>query len=138
MMFPRPPPRVFVDDEDDRDRRGCRLGREHRGRGDGGDHGGPSANKFGRQRRQSIHLILGPAVFERHILALDITGVFQALAKCAQRVLVAPGDLASSSPITGIAGCCALAASGHAAAVPPSSVMNSRRFIVSAESCLGG
>jgi hypothetical protein len=33
MMFPRPPPRVFVDDEDDRDRRGCRLGREHRGRG---------------------------------------------------------------------------------------------------------
>jgi len=32
-------------------------------------------------------------------------------------------------PITGIAGCSARAASGHAAAVPPSSVMNSRRFI---------
>src|SRR5262249_9307884 len=32
-------------------------------------------------------------------------------------------------PITGIAGrCCALAASGHAAAVLPSRVMNSRRF----------
>jgi hypothetical protein len=31
-------------------------------------------------------------------------------------------------PITGIAGCCALAASGHAAALP-SSVMNSRRVI---------
>jgi hypothetical protein len=31
-------------------------------------------------------------------------------------------------PITGIAGCCACAASGHAAAAP-SSVMNSRRFI---------
>jgi hypothetical protein len=31
------------------------------------------------------------------------------------------------NPITGIAGCCALAASGHAAA-PPSSVMNARRF----------
>ena len=29
-------------------------------------------------------------------------------------------------PITGIAVCCALAASGHAAAAPPSSVMNSR------------
>src|SRR5262245_47328501 len=31
-------------------------------------------------------------------------------------------------PITGIAGCCARAASGHAAAAPPSSVRNSRRF----------
>jgi hypothetical protein len=33
------------------------------------------------------------------------------------------------NPITGIAPCCARAASGHAAATPPSSVMNSRRFI---------
>src|SRR5262249_49316705 len=33
------------------------------------------------------------------------------------------------NPITGIAACCALAASGHATA-PPSSVMNSRRLIV--------
>jgi hypothetical protein len=31
------------------------------------------------------------------------------------------------NPTTGIAGCCARAASGHAAAAPPSSVMNSRR-----------
>ena len=39
------------------------------------------------------------------------------------------GDVALRNPITGIAGCCARAASGHAAAAPPSSVMNSRRFI---------
>jgi hypothetical protein len=32
------------------------------------------------------------------------------------------------NPITGIAGCCARAASGHDATAPPSSVMNSRRF----------
>ncbi len=32
-------------------------------------------------------------------------------------------------PITGTAGCCARAACGHAAAAPPSSVMNSRRLI---------
>ena len=32
------------------------------------------------------------------------------------------------TPITGIAACCARALSGHAAAPPPSSVMNSRRF----------
>jgi hypothetical protein len=33
------------------------------------------------------------------------------------------------NPITGIAGCCARAASGHATAAAPSSVMNSRRCI---------
>jgi hypothetical protein len=31
--------------------------------------------------------------------------------------------------MTGIAGCCALAASGHTAAAPPSSVMNARLCI---------
>jgi hypothetical protein len=33
------------------------------------------------------------------------------------------------NPTTGIAGCCARAASGHATAAPPSSVMNSRRLM---------
>jgi hypothetical protein len=37
------------------------------------------------------------------------------------------GDKVDMKPITGIAGCCARAANGHAAA-PPSSVMKSRRF----------
>ena len=50
------------------------------------DHGDLSANQIGCQRRQSIELILGPAVFDRHVLALDIAGVLQALAKCAQTV----------------------------------------------------
>ena len=40
-------------------------------------------------------------------------------------------------PITGIADCCARAASGHAAA-PPSSVMNSRRFIRAAHRFAAG
>src|SRR6516164_4258893 len=39
------------------------------------------------------------------------------------------GDLLSRNPITGIAGGCARAASGHAAAAP-SSDMNERRFII--------
>jgi len=38
---------------------------------------------------------------------------------------------ASMKPITGIAGCCARAASGHATAAPPASVMNSRRRMCS-------
>ena len=81
------PDRVFGDDEDDGDRRGCRLGRQRRSEVAGrGDHGDLPANQFGRQRRQPIDLILGPAVFDRHVLALDIAGVLQALAKCAQTV----------------------------------------------------
>ena len=50
------------------------------------DHGDPSANQIGRQRRQPIDLILGPAVFDRDVLALDIAGFLQALAKCAQTI----------------------------------------------------
>jgi hypothetical protein len=38
-----------------------------------------------------------------------------------------PIDRDQCGAMTGIAGCCARAASGHAAAAPPSSVMKSRR-----------
>src|SRR5262249_31969817 len=40
------------------------------------------------------------------------------------------GDARFKYPITGIAGCCARAASGHAAAAPPSTASNSRRPMV--------
>ena len=33
-----------------------------------------------------------------------------------------------ADPITGITGCCSRATTGHAAAAPPTSVMNSRRL----------
>src|SRR5213079_3672795 len=42
-----------------------------------------------------------------------------------------PADALLRNPITGVAGCCARAASGHAATAPPSSVMNSRRLLSS-------
>src|SRR5262245_41042742 len=41
---------------------------------------------------------------------------------------VPPGAPECKNPITGIAGCCARAASGNAAAAPPMSVMSLRRF----------
>src|SRR5215469_13381709 len=41
---------------------------------------------------------------------------------------MASWDLASRNPTTGIAGCCARAAIGHAAVAPPSSVMKWRRL----------
>ena len=50
------------------------------------DHGDAAANQFGRQRRQPIDLIVGPAVFDRHVLALDIAASLEALAKYAQTV----------------------------------------------------
>jgi hypothetical protein len=37
------------------------------------------------------------------------------------------GDLVSRNPITGVAGCCARATSGHVAAAPPSVAKNFRR-----------
>jgi hypothetical protein len=47
--------------------------------------------------------------------------------KAAKAPANASGLLTWRNPITGIFGCCALAASGHAAAAPPRRVMKSRR-----------
>src|SRR5262245_64208564 len=41
---------------------------------------------LGRQHRQSIHLIFGPAVYDCHVIAFDIAVLLQALAKSAQPV----------------------------------------------------
>src|SRR5437016_8923092 len=41
----------------------------------------------------------------------------------------------TSTPMVGTFGCCARAASGHAAAAPPSSVMNSRRLMWTGYAC---
>ena len=69
--------------------------------------------------------VLCPAVFDCDVLAFDVSGFAQALAECAPVRTV--GDALPRNPITGIAGCCARAASGHAAAAPPSVKTNSRR-----------
>ena len=58
------------------------------------------------------HVTLRPAIFDRHVLALDIAGLLQT------RGMRAGGPRSFGrwllrKPITGIAGCCARAASGH-------------------------
>jgi hypothetical protein len=57
-----------------------------------GCSGSPAAVSRRRQSRrtsrQSVDLIVGPSVFDRHVLALDIAGLLQALAKCAEMVHV--------------------------------------------------
>src|SRR5262249_5632660 len=73
--------------EDDRDRRRCRLGCECRSGTSGrNDYRYLPANQFGRQLRQPLELTLSPAIFDRHVLALDIAGVLDALAECAHTV----------------------------------------------------
>src|SRR6516164_11103033 len=78
---------VRGDAEDDRDRRRCRLGCECRSGTSGrNDYRYLPANQFGRQLRQPVVLLICPAIFDRHVLALDIAGVLEALAECAHTV----------------------------------------------------
>src|SRR5262245_9063445 len=80
--------RVFSENEDDGDCRGCRLGRAYGRDSPGCDHSDPSLHQVRRQRRQPIDLIVGPAVFDGHVLALGEARVFQALAECTQAISV--------------------------------------------------
>src|SRR5260370_25718749 len=81
------PDRVFGDDEEDRDRRSCCLCSKY----DGGtsarkDHGDLSVDEFGRQFGHSIDFIFRPAVDDCYVVAFNIAGVSEALAKSAQTV----------------------------------------------------
>ena len=49
-----------------------------------GNHGHLATNQIGRQCRQAIVLALGPGIFDRYVLALDIAGFTQALPERAQ------------------------------------------------------
>ena len=60
--------------EDDRNRRGRCLGRDRRRGAGRGDHGHLSAHQIGRQCRQPIVVTFGPTIFDRHILAFDVSG----------------------------------------------------------------
>ena len=89
-------------------------------------------NKFGSKCRQSIILVFCPAIFDRYVLALDISCLFQSLAERAQTDGVLSGDALLRKPITG-SDCCARTPSGHVAAATPINEMNSRRLIASPE-----
>ena len=86
-------------------------------------------NQVGCQRWQPIIIALSPAVFDRHVSALNVADLAQTAINAVTSARRASGDVPWRNPTTGIAGCCARAAYGHAAAVPPSSVMNSRRLM---------
>ena len=89
-------------------------------------------NEFSRQRRQSVITTFRPPKGDCQVLPLNKSAFPQAPGGTLQlRAADSLGERLLRNPITGIAGCCARAASGHAAAAPPSSVMNSRRLMLS-------
>src|SRR5262249_51444996 len=57
--------------EDNWDYCGCRFGGECRRRAPHDDHSYTSAYKFGGEFRQTVGLVVGRAVFDRQVLALD-------------------------------------------------------------------
>ena len=80
--------------------------------------------------RQPIGLIVGPAVFDRHVLALNVAGLLQALAEPTQTLRVpAVRRCGVEEPDHRHRRLLRARRSGRAAAAPPSSVMNSRRFM---------
>jgi hypothetical protein len=87
--------------------------------------GNPLADQIGGEFRQPIGLIVRRAVFDRQIAAFNVAHFAQPFAECPQSA-AGSGSPTKRNPTTGIAGRCALARTGHAAA-PPRNVMNSRR-----------
>ena len=64
--------------EDNRNGCSSRFSRHCRRSSAGGrNHVHLTVNQFGRQSRQSIVMTFRPAIFDRHILALDISCLFQ-------------------------------------------------------------
>jgi hypothetical protein len=43
------------------------------------EHGNAAASQIGRQLRQPVIVILGEPVYDRHVLAFEVSGVFEAL-----------------------------------------------------------
>jgi hypothetical protein len=90
-------------------------------------------DQFGRVFAHGVGLAVAPTIFDADVLPDNPSPVVQALgercqARLAFRVVCGEwrqhADAAPRSP------CCAPAPSGHAAAAPPSSVMNSRRLLI--------
>ena len=121
------PNRVRRQREHDRDRRGCPLGCRDRGaRGD--DDVDLSVDELGHDLGIALDTSLCPAILDRHVAALCPAELAQSPHKGGGPMGPGRGRAdAEESDGRHLPGCCARAASGHAAAAPPSSVMNSRR-----------
>jgi hypothetical protein len=116
------------------DRRGGRLveamnlGRNRRSLSARRDvHRDLSLDKIKCQRLHPVVLALRPAILNDNVAAIEIADC-KPRRKPAMRWVKGPADVVLRKPITGIAGCCALASIGNATDVAPSPAMNSRRL----------
>jgi hypothetical protein len=75
---------------------------------------------FHRHHRQLIVLAARPPVLDPYVLTFDVADFEQSAPERGYK-MGGSGDLLLRNPMTGIAGCCARAASGHATAPPPRS-----------------
>jgi hypothetical protein len=87
-----------------------------------------TADEIGRHRRHLVVLGVRPAILDHHVLAHDVARFLQALMERGHHGRLRRAQCAVAEADTGIADGCTRAASGHAAAEPPSSVMKSRLF----------
>src|SRR6266480_1053032 len=65
--------------EDDRDRRGCTFRRDSRWAAKGSNHIDTVGDEIRGQCGQPIIVSLRPAVFDRHVLAIDVARLAQSL-----------------------------------------------------------
>ena len=92
-----------------------------------GDHGDLMTNQIGGERRQLI-ILVRRANIQYDVVPDDIACLGKTTAK--SRKVESIRDPLSSTPTTGIAGCCARVANGNAVTLP-TSVMKWRRLIAS-------
>ena len=90
--------RVAARFEDDRNGRGRCLCRKRRRSAGRGNHGHLTTNQIGRHRRQPIILALRPAVFDRHVVAINVTGFAQPFEKGRQLPRVILGGRSVDKP----------------------------------------
>ena len=125
------PNRVTSGDEDDWYCRGCCPGRDRRWVVRN-NHGHRLANQVSRKLRQSITTTFRKAQFNRDVLTLSTKPAsLKPWRNAVTNEVESASDVLRRNPITGIAPCCARAASGQAAAAPVKKVTNSRRLMAS-------
>src|SRR5262249_59678199 len=93
------------------------------------DDGRLAAHEIGRQPWKPIGLIVSPAKVDGNVLALDESGLLQALSQRGDKLLRAGSRCAAEKAEHWNHRLLRPRRERHAAAAPPSSVMNSRLFI---------
>jgi hypothetical protein len=118
--------------EDKRNRGGQRFGRQrsHRKSRCNDDVDVP-ANHFGRRFNLPFATIQPPSEFDGQVASLDKTDFAQPLSEADSKLAPPAAVPPRRNPTTGTLRCCALAPlTGHAAATPPTRLINSRRLMV--------